>query len=59
MNEEIKMDEKAQGALEYLLIIAGAVVVAAIVVSFMADILPKLFCQAETELHQFNQLTHA
>ena len=53
------MDEKAQAALEYLLIIAGAVLVAAIVVSFIADILPKLFHQAEDELNQFNQLTHS
>ena len=52
------MEEKAQAALEYLLIIAGAVLVAAIVVSFMADILPNLFHQAESEFNQFNQLTH-
>lgn len=52
------MEEKAQAALEYLLIVAGAVVVAAIVISFMADILPSLFCQAENEFNQFNQLTH-
>jgi len=37
------MDEKGQAALEYLLIIAGAVVVSAIVISFLADILPQLF----------------
>jgi len=53
------MDEKGQAALEYLLIIAGAVVVSAIVISFVSDFLPKLFRQAETEFHDFNQLTHS
>ena len=34
----IKMDEKAQGALEYLLLIGGAVLVAAIVLTLMAGL---------------------
>jgi len=53
------MEEKAQAALEYLLIISGAVVVAAAVIVFIADILPKLFEQAEEEINTFNQMTHS
>jgi len=59
MNEVMFMEEKAQAALEYLLIISGAVVVAAMVVVFMSEFLPKLFNQAEEEFNQFNQLTHS
>lgn len=53
------MEENAQAALEYLLIISGAVLVAAMVIVFVSDFLPKLFHQAEQEFNQFNQLTHS
>ena len=55
----IFMEEKAQAALEYLLIISGAVLVAAAVIVFMTDFLPRLFCQTETEMGKFNELTHS
>jgi hypothetical protein len=35
------MEESAQGAIEYLLLIAGAILVAAVVLSFMTFIVPQ------------------
>ncbi len=50
------MEERAQGALEYLLLIAGAVLVAAIVLVFLADIVPQTKHEANEKLQHF--LTH-
>ncbi len=47
------MDEKAQGAIEYLLLIAGAVLVAAAVLAFMTFIVPQTKNTANTKLVNF------
>ncbi len=60
MNE---MDNKAQGALEYLLLIGGAVLIAAVVITLLAGIGPTASHSAHTgsrEAHEgINTLEHA
>ena len=51
------MEEKAQGAIEYLLLIAGAVLVAAAVLTFLASIVPQTRNEANERLQNF--LTNA
>jgi uncharacterized protein (UPF0333 family) len=53
------MEEKAQAALEYLLIIGAAVLVAAIVVGFISDFLPILMNQTNHEANRFFHLSGA
>ena len=50
------MENKAQGALEYLLLIGGAVIVAAIVVVVLSDITRPVAHQTNTTLDHW--LTH-
>ena len=50
------MEETAQGALEYLLIIAGAILVAALVIYMMSQLLPAARNETEHELHTFLNL---
>lgn len=56
------MEEKAQGALEYLLLIAGAVLIAAIVIVLLTTLGASAKHEANaagnTALHSLNQLTH-
>lgn len=52
----IFMDNKAQGALEYLLIIAGAVILAAVVIVVMTDITRPVSNQTNNTLTHW--LTH-
>ncbi len=47
------MDNKAQGALEYLLIIAGAVIVAAIVIVVMTDVTKPVANKTTCTLHNW------
>ncbi len=47
------MEEKAQGALEYLLLIAGAVLVAAIVLALLASMVPDVRDAANDKLQHF------
>ena len=47
------MEEKAQGAIEYLLIIAGAVLVAAVVLSLLASMAPDVKNAANDKLQHF------
>ena len=49
-------DEKAQGALEYLLIIGGAIVLAAIVIALIINITSKTKDTANTQYSDFNNL---
>ncbi|PIU22504.1 MAG: class III signal peptide-containing protein [Candidatus Diapherotrites archaeon CG08_land_8_20_14_0_20_30_16] len=49
-------DEKAQGALEYLLIIGGAIVLAAIVIAVIINITSKTKDTANTQYSDFNNL---
>ena len=39
--KDFLLDDSAQGALEYLLILAAAVIIAAIVIAFMGGIVPE------------------
>ncbi len=50
------MDNKAQGALEYLLIIAGAVILAAVVIVVLGDISGSTKDKTNTTLDHW--LTH-
>ena len=45
------MDNKGQGALEYLILIAGAIIVAAIVITILAQ-------TSDPTAHQINQTTN-
>ncbi|MDP6671263.1 MAG: class III signal peptide-containing protein [archaeon] len=47
------MEEKAQGAIEYLLLIAGAILVAAVVLSLLASMTPDVTDAANNKLHNF------
>jgi len=49
-------DKKAQGALEYLLIIGGAIVLAAIVIAVVLNISSKTKDTANTKFSDFNNL---
>ncbi len=52
------MDNKAQGALEYLLLIAGAVLVAAVVIVTLSNILTPVQHQTNSTLnHWLGHLT--
>jgi len=51
------MDSKAQGSLEYLLLIAGAVVVAAIVIIVMGNIFTPTSHRVNESLNEFLHLT--
>ena len=51
------MEERAQGAIEYLLLIAGAVLVAAAVLAFLTYIVPETRNAANNKLENFlNQI---
>jgi uncharacterized protein (UPF0333 family) len=47
------MEEKAQGALEYLLLIGGAVLVAAVVLSLLASMTPSVQHATDNKLQHF------
>jgi len=47
------MDNKAQGALEYLLLIGGAVLIAAIVIVILTQLAGP--GQAQNALHRYNE----
>ena len=49
----IYMDNKAQGAVEYLLLLAGAVIVAAAVLAFMVYMTPTTRDVANNKLTNF------
>ncbi len=50
------MDNKAQGALEYLLLMAGAIIVAAIVIVMLGDITGSTGHKTKNKLNDW--LTH-
>ncbi len=50
------MDEKAQGAIEYLLLLAGAILVAVAVLAFMAQVTPAGTHAANGQLNEFLHL---
>ena len=57
------MDERGQGALEYLLLIGGAVLVAAVVISLLSSLVHTQKNAAAEAAHrisnQYNVLAHA
>jgi uncharacterized protein (UPF0333 family) len=48
--KDFLLDNKAQGALEYLLILAAAVIIAAIVIAFLSNIVPEAKTEAQEGL---------
>jgi len=47
------MEEKAQGSLEYLLLVAGAIIVAAVVLVLLSGMLSPTKHATENKLHSF------
>jgi uncharacterized protein (UPF0333 family) len=56
--EEIKMDNKAQGALEYLLLIGGAVLVAVVVIALLSGMINSGGTETAVNTAQ-NKITNA